>query len=151
MYIPIDPYKIDGYWEEFRRSLEAQKLAYVIINKRYVNDEPHIASSSEIDELINRLKNVNYVRIGSQHMRPEPCHFSMKPISYDEGIISELITCDDSIEQITRDINFIIQFVFFDCPKINKIIIPFKLDIGNDIDFKVEIDRINNETKIIRK
>jgi len=75
----------------------------------------------------------------------------MKPISYDEGIISELITCDDSIEQITRDINFIIQFVFFDCPKINKLIIPFKLDISNDIDFKVEIDQINNETKIIRK
>lgn len=78
MYLPIDPYKINGYWEEFRESLEVQKLVYIVINKHYIDSEPHIANSYEIDELINRLKLINYVRIGSHHMCPQPCHFSIK-------------------------------------------------------------------------
>lgn len=152
MYIPINPVKLEDSWQQFKKSIESQPLSYVIIDGEFISKSlPYYITSLEADNILLRLKNTGYVRFGFNKGTFVPCHFAVKMNRDHEGILNELITRDDSIEQVKSDIFFIVDFVFFELPLLKNLIIPFKIEItwvGSE--FKIDYNEKKKETLITR-
>jgi hypothetical protein len=149
MYFPIDPHNLGNFWYKLKESLENHCFAYVISEGIYQNKSKEIVdSSAKIEQFVHRLKSIEYVRLGSSHMELMPCYFAVRLLSNNRGILNELVTSENSLEQIQRDINFIVDFVFFDLPALYELKIPFfiTLDISNDL----QIEYKNDDTCIKR-
>lgn len=153
MYIPLNPNQIEDCWNKLEKSLVSDRLCYIIVNKRPIeNSSPRYFSPSDARELINRLKLMKYVQIGTHHLNLFPRHFAIELSSYTEGVLSDMITLDNSYEHINADISFIIEFTFLEMPILKTLIIPLKVDVNELLGsrFKIEIDEEKNVTKIIK-
>lgn len=154
MYIPIDPQKSEDYWGKLEKSLESNKLSYIIIDGKSIeNTMSRCLSSTDVSKLISRLKLMDYVRLGSNHNNLMPCHFTLKlNKNKQEALLQDLIARDNSFEQINDDLFFIIDFSFFEIPTLKILRIPMKMEtISISSEFKIEIDKEFEEIKITKK
>jgi hypothetical protein len=151
MYLPINPHKLNDYWDILKNSLRKQKLVYLILNGKYSGANLCIEADFEINKLMDRLKIYNYVRLGSQHMLPTPPHFAIDITSETTGHLKEFITSDISLDSIKREISLATQFIFFELPNLNEIIIPFIIKFDPDSYIQAVLDEKNNQTKIYRE
>lgn len=152
MYIPVDPFLSKSFWEKFSESLDKQKVSQVIFNGEIIEDKsPKILDKTEKEKLLNHLKSMKYVRLGCNRTLPLPSHFSVKFLGYNHGFLNDFIAIDSSPYEIDKEINFIIDFIFFDLPQLESLIIPFKINPAMlNSQFKIEFKNNEKETIISR-
>jgi hypothetical protein len=61
------------------------------------------------NKLIDRMKNADYVRLGSSRSMPIPTHFAVNFYDINKGILLDLIAVDDQPIEVSNAINLVIQ------------------------------------------
>lgn len=150
MYIPLDPDKINGFWSKLKNSLIENNHSYLVEKgKKGTSIAKTRLDAKQADQLIARLANADYIRIGSNKMVPIPPHFAIELNNQNAGKLVELITVDNHADTIKNSIELIIQFAFFELKKMTELIIPFYVDAISDSEFN--IINLSNKELIIKK
>lgn len=130
MYFPSDPNKIPALWDSFKESLLVSNAAYVLENGQTRPENfPRKATSIEASNLINRLKEMGYVRIGASRLMAVPPHFGAV-LSSDgtNAVLVEYLALESTNERMERDISLLVDLIFYELPSLQKLTVP--LDVG---------------------
>lgn len=152
MYLTLDPNKTNNFWEKFQHSIEANKYSYLIVNGKKNRETNTMNINLDVaNEITARMKEADYVRLGASRLIPMPTHFAIKFYENNKGMLSELITIDDSFQEIWNAINLIIQISFYENPNLMELIIPMIVDGINEPDVKIITDPVKQNMIIKRK
>jgi hypothetical protein len=146
MYIPLDPIKVDGCWKKLEESLLAGSFSCVIHDGKKTSENFYKVN---ITEIVKKMQQADYVRLGSNKMVLMPVHFAIKFLNYSTARINELISLDNSEERIKNDLALVIQFAFFENANLETLIVPIIVKEFKDID--AEIDGLNGQMIIKRQ
>ncbi|MBA2655339.1 MAG: hypothetical protein H0U71_09805 [Gammaproteobacteria bacterium] len=147
MYIPLDPKKTNESWEKLKKSLISNKFTYTICKGENLISDLGNDMQQCIKGIINRMKQADYVRLGSNRMILMPVHFAVNFISYNKAKLVELINLDDSENTLKNDLTLVIQFIFFENKSLKELVIPL---IVNDIEaINIEIEKDEKHHQMI--
>jgi len=151
MYSPYNPHGVDELWLKFETSIIKQELCYVICDgSHFPNAKPYKMSQVEAKDYIRRLKTLKHVWIGTGHLMPIPWHFAIKEVSVDSWLLCDLIAMESQTSSIERDLLFIVEFIFWFVKNLKILTIPFRVNLSEKLEFRLEIDNTINETRIYR-
>ncbi|WP_211473829.1 hypothetical protein [Collimonas humicola] len=130
MYFPSDPIKTPALWDTFKESLQASNASYILENgQTQPANFPRKVTSVEASNLVSRLREMEYVRIGTSRLMAIPPHFGV--VLNSDRTTAELVeylALEYTNERIERDISLLVDLIFYELPNLQKLAVP--LDVG---------------------
>ncbi len=151
MYMPVDPYSVNGMWDKLLDSLSSHNTCLVVSDGQ-VNGDLALGQISlvEAQKLVDKLKSREYTRVGTSRMSPMPAYFSID-MAGDVGRLMELISISPDEDRLRNDLTLICQFSFFENKKMNELVIPFLIRGLEDPELSFEVDENAEITRAFRK
>lgn len=75
MFIPVDSNKLKVIWNSFRVGLCEIKYFEIVSGGKFKPTATQLSCAEEAEAIAARMKNLDYVRIGTERMIPTPPHF----------------------------------------------------------------------------
>ncbi len=151
MQIPLDPKLIDGMWDKVFDSLSSTKNCVVVFAGQFSSElSTDSLSNQEANNIIDNLKQREYVRVCSSRMIPMPAYFS---IDFDgnSGRLMELVTSRSDDSKLKNDVLLACQFAFFENDTMNSLTIPFVVSGLEDPELQFEIIEGSKTTLVYRR
>ena len=130
MFLPIDPEKMSAIWASFSESLRETEHCFVVLDGR--NNNPAAGrrlTSAEAEGVVQRMKLLNYVRIGTSKLNPVPPHFGLHVDGERRRAdLVEYFGLDCSADRIFRDLTLCVELAFFEIPFLEELAIPLACD-----------------------
>lgn len=152
MYFPSDPNKIPASWDTFKESLLFSNVSYILENgKNRPENLRRRLTSVDVNDLVGRLKKMNYVRIGVSRLMAVPPHFGV--VLDSEGKTADVIeylALESTSERIERDISLLVDLIFYELPNLRRLSVP--LNVGTVVvpGIEAKIEKKINKTEFIR-
>ncbi|WP_301153557.1 hypothetical protein [Metapseudomonas otitidis] len=129
MFILVDPNKLKVLWNSFRIGLCDVKHFEIVSGGKFKPTTTQLSCAEEADAIAARMKNLNYVRVGTERMIPTPPHFGAQLNSeHAKAKLTDYLGASCSQKNIIRDISLFVDFIFFEISSLDELIIPFECE-----------------------
>lgn len=149
MYLPVDPLKTENILQDLERSFSANAYVYSIFDGNFISGrEKKTLSIEEAAAFIARLRNYQYIRIGTARLQPVPPHYGIDYVEANIAELKELISLNSERMQLLSDISKVVQLFFYQEKEAVELRIPGGF---NDLlveGFSIEISDDGKSTKV---
>ncbi|MEN2426504.1 hypothetical protein [Chromobacterium vaccinii] len=129
MFLPVDPSKLNSLWDSLKVSLCEVEHSEIVSGGHFNPIAAQRLSRQDAESVVARMKELNYVRIGTGRMSPVPPHFGAHlDCEKSKASLMEYLGVDSSHDRIVRDISLLVDFVFFEIKSLVELTIPFRCE-----------------------
>jgi hypothetical protein len=127
MFLPVDLKRVESLSQALVMDLCEREHCHIIEDGKY-SACMRKKTASAAENLVGRLNELGYVRIGTERMNPVAPYFGVR---MSEGAhraeLVEYIGIDCEQDRIVRDISFLVELMFFEVNELKVLEVPIEL------------------------